>query len=321
MKKNLLIILLLVLGFCPLFSQSYDVEWTNDTGVTIAGNTLIKTASTGWNAGASSTNVLGSNTDGWVEISITSKSSFAFGLSLLDLNLSLSSIEFGLFLTSGGDIRVYESGSYKGKKGVYTVGDKLKIERLGSTITYKKNDVVVYTSTKSSSTQLIVDASLYYTNARISDTKASFSSPDSGDGGDGSGSSVWVDDENSDIRYSDGKVVIGPDDILKPADYRLYVSGGIMTEKAKVALKNTNSWADFVFEESYQLNSIAEVKDFIKNNKHLPHVPSAKKVVEDGINIAEMDAILLRQIEELWLHVIKLSEENKALKIQFEIKE
>ena len=52
---------------------------------------------------------------------------------------------------------------------------------------------------------------------------------------------------------------------------------------------------------------------FIEENQHLPNVPSADEVATEGIDVAKMDATLLRQIEELWLHLIELKEENKEL--------
>jgi len=67
-----------------------------------------------------------------------------------------------------------------------------------------------------------------------------------------------------------------------------------------------NGWADFVFEDDYTLMPVAELEAFIKKYKHLPNVPSAAQVQAEGIDLAEMNAILLRQIEELTLRVIEL---------------
>ncbi len=113
-------------------------------------------------------------------------------------------------------------------------------------------------------------------------------------------------------RYQ--KVSIG--DVSTPGDYKLFVEKGILTEKVKVALKNTAEWADYVFADDYKLNSLETVEKFVKENKHLPNIPSAEAVVENGINVAEMDAKLLRQIEELWLHTIEASKEKEALQKQ-----
>ena len=95
----------------------------------------------------------------------------------------------------------------------------------------------------------------------------------------------------------------------------------MLTEEVIIALKNSSQWADYVFEKDYPLNSIQTVEKFVKDNKHLPNVPSAEEVIEGGLSVGEMDATLLRQIEELWLHLIAqekrmeaLEQENKQLK-------
>ncbi|MCH8555887.1 MAG: hypothetical protein LAT76_12070, partial [Schleiferiaceae bacterium] len=91
-------------------------------------------------------------------------------------------------------------------------------------------------------------------------------------------------------------------------EYRLYVQTGIRTERIRVDIAEANGWADFVFEEDYELMPISELKHFIATHKHLPNVPSAAQVQEEGIDLAEMNAILLRQIEELTLRVIELED-------------
>lgn len=119
--------------------------------------------------------------------------------------------------------------------------------------------------------------------------------------------------ENMRIQ-NDGKVIIG-NASAPSSGYLLAVDQGILTEKVRVCA-NANSWCDYVFEDDYNLKSIYSVEKFINENKHLPNVPSASEVEENGINVAEMDATLLRQIEELWLHVINLKKENDALKAE-----
>jgi hypothetical protein len=104
-----------------------------------------------------------------------------------------------------------------------------------------------------------------------------------------------------------GRVVIGN-------SYRssnLYVNGIVKAHQIEVKLTN---WSDFVFADDYQLNSLAEVEAYITKNKHLPNVPSEKEVLENGVNLGEMDAILLRKIEELTLYVIEL--ENRIKQIE-----
>jgi hypothetical protein len=114
-----------------------------------------------------------------------------------------------------------------------------------------------------------------------------------------------------------GKVGIGTSNVDCGAncdDYRLFVTDGIKTEKVKVEVASTAGWADYVFEKGYNLQNLKEVEDYIKENKHLPNVPSAKEVVEDGVNLGEMDAILLRKIEELTLYIIDLEKKVEELK-------
>ena len=117
--------------------------------------------------------------------------------------------------------------------------------------------------------------------------------------------------------HNDGKVVIGDNNTLAaPGAYKLYVEDGILTEKVHVAVKTTTAWSDFVFADDYKLRQLSEVSAFIKKNKHLPNVPSAQEVVQNGIDIAEMDAKLLQKVEELTLYVIELEKKVKALEVK-----
>ena len=87
-------------------------------------------------------------------------------------------------------------------------------------------------------------------------------------------------------------------------DYKLHVADGIRTEHVKVDLQT--AWADYVFEADYHLKSLSEVEAYIEQNGHLPDVPSAEEVAANGIELGEMNKILLQKIEELTLYVIEL---------------
>ncbi len=110
-----------------------------------------------------------------------------------------------------------------------------------------------------------------------------------------------------------GKVRIGSGttDIKTPDGYKLFVEDGILTEKVKVAIKTTSDWADYVFENDYTLMPIEEVEAFTKQNKHLPNVPSAKEMADNGLDVAKMDAKLLEKVEELTLYIIEQNNINK----------
>ena len=97
-----------------------------------------------------------------------------------------------------------------------------------------------------------------------------------------------------------------------PDNSRLQVNGGITCERLKVIADVPNS--DHVFEKNYELKSLEEVEKFIKKNKHLPEIPSAKAFQENGYYVGEMDDLLLRKVEELTLYVIEL--QNKITKLE-----
>ena len=89
------------------------------------------------------------------------------------------------------------------------------------------------------------------------------------------------------------------------------ISGKIKTKEVEVTL---SGWSDFVFEEDYNLMPLIEVKQFITENKHLPNVPSAAEVEANGINLGEMNAILIQKVEELTLYILDLQNQINELK-------
>ncbi|KXX71264.1 tail fiber protein [Flammeovirga sp. SJP92] len=104
-----------------------------------------------------------------------------------------------------------------------------------------------------------------------------------------------------------GHVGIGTTNL---SDFKLSVKGKIRAEEVKVY----TGWADYVFEEDYNLKTLSEVEAHIKEHKHLPDVPSAKEVEENGVNVGETEAMLLRKIEELTLYTIEQEKEISNLK-------
>lgn len=72
--------------------------------------------------------------------------------------------------------------------------------------------------------------------------------------------------------------------------------------------------ADFVFDEAYQLETLENVENYVRENKHLPGVPSASQQASEGVDVAEMNNILLQKVEELTLYVIELKKEIENLK-------
>jgi len=110
------------------------------------------------------------------------------------------------------------------------------------------------------------------------------------------------------IDSYEGRVRIG--DVRTDYDgYKLYVEQGILTEKVKVAVKDSKDWYDNVFAPDYQLLSIQKLENFIRENKHLPDVPSTEEVMANGLDLGKMNATLLKKVEELTLYMISLKKE------------
>ncbi|GAB4048008.1 TMF family protein [Spirosoma litoris] len=114
------------------------------------------------------------------------------------------------------------------------------------------------------------------------------------------------------VQTTNGEgVIIGSKMSRTPTGYKLYVEDGILTEKLKVAVKNTADWSDFVFKANYKLQPLKQVEQYIRKHEHLPGVPSALEVVSHGLDVAKMDAQLLKKIEELTLYSIQLEKANQ----------
>lgn len=92
--------------------------------------------------------------------------------------------------------------------------------------------------------------------------------------------------------------------------YNLNVNGTIRAHQVKVSLSNG---ADFVFENNYPLKPISEVHEYIKENKHLPEIPSANEMIKNGVDMGEFQVKLLQKVEELTLYIIKQNEKIQAL--------
>ena len=92
---------------------------------------------------------------------------------------------------------------------------------------------------------------------------------------------------------------------------KLDVAGVIRAHEVKVCL---NQGCDYVFADDYKLMNLSDLNHFIKTNRHLPEVAPAAVMEAEGINVSEMNALLLKKIEELTLYVIELKNEIENLK-------
>ena len=91
-------------------------------------------------------------------------------------------------------------------------------------------------------------------------------------------------------------------------------------------LVQSNVWADNVFNKDYKLRSLTETEAYIKANNHLPEIPTEAEVKDKGINVANMNALLLQKVEELTLYIIEkdkqfVAQEKKNTDMEQQIKE
>ncbi len=121
------------------------------------------------------------------------------------------------------------------------------------------------------------------------------------------------------ITEKDGKIGIGtniPDELLT-------VKGKIHTQEVLVDLNGAVA-PDYVFEKYYEgtsnLNTtydfpnLSEIELYIKEHHHLPGVPSAEELNENGLSLKKMTLILLEKLEELTLYTIQQQKEIDLLK-------
>ncbi|PWN71705.1 hypothetical protein C1631_003535 [Chryseobacterium phosphatilyticum] len=87
--------------------------------------------------------------------------------------------------------------------------------------------------------------------------------------------------------------------------YRLFVKDGIKTEKVKVEIAANNGWADYVFAKDYKLMPLKELQSYIDTKGHLPEVPTTEEAINNGIELKEMNILLLKKIEELTLYTLQ----------------
>lgn len=125
-------------------------------------------------------------------------------------------------------------------------------------------------------------------------------------GGTTGGSISFSTNDNTEkmrILYN-GNVGIG---ITHPQN-KLDVNG---TMHSKAVLIDLNGWGDYVFKKDYRLRPLSEVKTYIDQNQHLPEVPSEQEMVRNGLNVSEMNTLLMKKVEELTLYLIENERKDK----------
>lgn len=205
-----------------------------------------------------------------------------------DIMWTLSTVEH-----EGGGIGVYEDGDSSQVPRLFIANDSGNVG-IGTAIPQNRLSI------RSNSHQIaLVDAN--------NNNKAwTLSTVDYNDGGIG----LYEDGDSSQlprlfVANNSGNVGIGT---LNPTAL-LAVNGDIQAEEITVEAV----WADFVFDEDYELMSLEEVEAYIHKYGHLPDVPSATEIASQGVRLGEMESTLLQKIEELTLHLITMDERLQEL--------
>ncbi|MFT5310372.1 MAG: hypothetical protein ACI9LA_000007 [Bacteroidia bacterium] len=107
------------------------------------------------------------------------------------------------------------------------------------------------------------------------------------------------------IEESTGKVGIGVGENHVFGEGLLEVNGTIRSQKV---IAEVNGWPDYVFVESYNLMQLSELRVYINRHGHLPDIPSAEQVKNDGLDLGELVKLQMQKIEELTLYILALEE-------------
>ena len=116
------------------------------------------------------------------------------------------------------------------------------------------------------------------------------------------------------MQRTSGQLALGTTDFA--AGYQLSVGGKIACEEVLVSLEA--DWPDYVFKSDYELKTLAQVKQHIDEKGHLPGVPSAQEVAEEGLSLGEMNKVLMEKVEELTLYILQQEEKINSQEKQFE---
>lgn len=227
-------------------NSSYNICWDDIVGLQANGNSLKKTNTTSWwNSGAASMGKLPSGKNGWIEMTVSETNTYRmFGLSQTNVNATWDSIEYNFYLMIGGNIKIYEKGVFKTNGGTYKIGDRIKVERSGNKILYKKNGTVIYSSTTNPNVSLIADVSMYTPNGTITNARASFSCSSrslSGVGPIALAKNRYDNSENEDIKLSvnvypnpsNGRYTLDFGQRIKEFSVQVYnINGALIYEKS-----------------------------------------------------------------------------------------
>jgi hypothetical protein len=127
----------------------------------------------------------------------------------------------------------------------------------------------------------------------------------------------WGNAATTHMILNQGKLNIGTAPSFG-TQYKLAVAGSIGAWGEVRVFANGSAFPDYVFDPSYKLPTLEETEKYVKENRHLPEVPSAAEIEKEGMSLNGMNVILLKKVEELTLHLIDMKKENSELKTRID---
>lgn len=153
---------------------TYSLVWKDLVGVTSTNGVLSKVLGSGWNAGAASENVLPANTDGYFEFTAFTNNTLMVGFSTTNTDANYTTIQYAMY-NNGSAAQVYINGGYiPGTNTPFANGDILRVERVGTTLQFKKNGVTFYTRTAVTTASMLVDVAINGANNAVGPVTSSF---------------------------------------------------------------------------------------------------------------------------------------------------
>jgi len=98
-------------------------------------------------------------------------------------------------------------------------------------------------------------------------------------------------------------------------DFKVHSDGKVWARRVQVT---TDTWMDEVFLSGYDLRSINDLEEYVNTNKHLPDIPSEEDVLENGVDLGQMNKLLLQKVEELTLYLIELNKKVEDQQAEIE---
>jgi hypothetical protein len=108
---------------------------------------------------------------------------------------------------------------------------------------------------------------------------------------------------------NNGSIGMGVPPVNINSAYKLSVNGAIRATKVVVEI----GWADYVFNKNYKLMPLSEVEKYITTNNHLPNIPSASEIENNGLDVGAVQSKQMEKIEELTLYIIEMNKKIQEL--------